>query len=213
MDLDLVLVDQDLRGVGAECPFFKGLQLPWRRLVSRLVALALHRVLGTLDREAITMQEPTQLILAEADSRDLLQVGRQPFGGPSGETVAQVLRIGGHGFLHGRDESEGRSTRSPWRFHWLERIEPTPAILAANPDDGLGTTAQSLGDLADRISEVRHGDDQAIAEDVLRRRLEPQQIDPIELLVGFTIALLYASPPAASLTENCQWRAGDVTWV
>ena len=46
----------------------------------------------------MTMQQPTQLILAESDPRVFLEMGRQPLGGPSGEAVAEILGIGRHGF-------------------------------------------------------------------------------------------------------------------
>ena len=96
MDLDLVLVDQDLGGVWPERPFLGPPTRLWPAANSASSRLPFMRVLGPLDREAVPMQEPTQLVVAEADAGGL-QVGRQARHTPGGEAVAERLRVGLHG--------------------------------------------------------------------------------------------------------------------
>jgi hypothetical protein len=62
--------------------------------------LYLWRELADTARTWGATQQPTQLILAEADACDLLEVGCQPFGGPHRESVAQLLKIGIHCFFY-----------------------------------------------------------------------------------------------------------------
>jgi hypothetical protein len=93
-------------------------------LISRLVAFALHCMFGTLDRVTMAMQQPTQLILAGADSRDLLEVSRKPFGRPRGKSVVQILGIGGHGFIDCRDITPVARLRLPGGFSGLRASSP-----------------------------------------------------------------------------------------
>jgi hypothetical protein len=63
------------------------------RVLERLfVALAFHRVLGTLEREAFLFHDPPELIVAEARAGFLDQMRVQAIQGPNGEAVPQVLR-------------------------------------------------------------------------------------------------------------------------
>src|SRR5262249_52964385 len=67
-------------------------QLDLRSLGVRLVASAPHGVLGALVREPFLVQETTELIRAEADLGELLEVGGQTWHVPGAEAVAQRLR-------------------------------------------------------------------------------------------------------------------------
>src|SRR5262249_49283201 len=152
-------------------------------LISCLVAFAFHRVLGTLDREAMAMQDPSQLVFAEANTSNLLEVSCQSFGRPSGESVSQILGIGRHRTLHHQNVLSCRPTGPSGWFLWLEGFESALAVFAPNSNDGLARTAQSLGNASDRVAEVRHRDNQAIAKDVRRGRLQAHQIDAVQFLV------------------------------
>ena len=60
-----------------------------------------------------------------------------------------------------------------------ENVASALRIFAAKSHNGLGGATQPLDDMADRVAEVRHRNDEAIAKDVLRRRLESQQVDAV----------------------------------
>src|SRR5438552_14537497 len=73
-------------------PFFQRSQAGGSPFVGRLVPLALHRVLGALDREPFLVHDPSQLVVAEANTGLLLQVRVETRQRPDTEAVAQLLR-------------------------------------------------------------------------------------------------------------------------
>lgn len=65
-----------------------------------------------------------------------------------------------------------------------------PLEMTPQPLDQVQTWAvgrqPALGDLSDRVAAVRHRNNQAVAEHVGRRCLEPRQVDQFELFVSPT---------------------------
>src|SRR4029077_18699034 len=112
------------RGHPPSALFFYPPQLFLGLLVGLLVALALHGVLGTMDRIAFLMQESPQLVVAEADASDLRQMGGQTNRRPVGESVPQGRGVGCDRLLHGRKELGGRAAGTSRRLDGPQRIDP-----------------------------------------------------------------------------------------
>lgn len=134
----------------------------------------------------MAMQEPTQLVFLEAISGNFLEVGCQSLGRSSGESITQILGIGRHRMLHHQNVFPCCPTGSFPRFLRHENIESAFAVFPPNSDNDLVRIARPLGIASDRIAEVRHRDNQAIAKDIRRGRLQSHQIDAIQFLVGQT---------------------------
>ncbi len=130
------------------------------------------------------MQEPTHLIVAEADAGDLRQMAGEPDSRPVRESVTQRHRVGRDGLLHGGEELRGSAAGTSRRLDGPQRVDPGLAVEATDPIDGEGRAAESPGDRSDGIASIGQQDDQAVAVDVGRIGREAQAVELIDLVVA-----------------------------
>src|SRR5271166_3873025 len=115
--------------------FFEAAQLRRRFLERRFVALPFHRVLGALKRKAFLFHDPSQLIVAEADTRLFEQVGVQPGQRPNAEPVSQVLRWRLDRGSQGGPILGRRPRWPPWRLAGNQTVQTVLAVAFAHDVD------------------------------------------------------------------------------
>jgi hypothetical protein len=127
---------------------------------------ALEGVFGTVDREALLVQQAANLGRAEFGAGDLGQVGRQSPRRPRRKTVAQRARVGGGGVRQCLAEFSGGGRRAAGRLVGVQCRRSTRAIALADPLDCLDTAAEVVGDPGDGAATVGEQKDGAVAEDI-----------------------------------------------
>jgi hypothetical protein len=164
--------------------FFERAQLPAGLLKRRLVALSLHRVLGTLERKTFLLHDPSELIVAEADPRFLDQVGVQASQRPNTEAVSQVLRRRLDRCPQGGTILRRCPRRPPRRLPWNQTVRTTLPVTLPRDVDCADATSQIVGNRRLRAAGRAHENDRCIAKHHSVRRAETQSVQGVPCLAG-----------------------------
>src|SRR6476660_2938803 len=163
-------------------PFFQRSQASGSPFVGRLVPLALHRVLGTLDREPFLMHNPPQLVVAEANAGLLLQVRVETRQRPDTEAVAQLLRRSLNGCLQGGTVLGRRSRCASRRLARYQPFQTALSIMFADIVHGPDAAPQSVCDRRLRAPHRAHQDNGGIAKHRRVACSEPQLVECVPFL-------------------------------
>src|SRR5262245_14880328 len=129
------------------------------------------------------MEDSPQLIVAEADFGNLLQVRSQAPHAPGAEAITRRLGGGIHGLDQGRSKLGSRTRGSSWRLDREQTSQADPTVLSASAIDRRNRAAQSTRQLGLAAALCRLEDDRDVAKDdgVLVLRAQSFQRPPLRV--------------------------------